>query len=129
MKNFHSKKTDRLGIVWAPNDSLGTPRVPYSRESQIAPAFAKLSQSGKSFTRREDAHMRFPEHHICRIMSEVQKYSVWRFRVFEGEQDVDAPCHTISLWLRMVSLWPAKLRASLSIISIDERRSEIFMEN
>lgn len=73
--------------------------------------------------------MRFPEHHICRIMSEVQKYSVWRFRVFESEQDVVAPGHTLSLWLGMVSLWPAKLRASPSIISIDERRSEIFMEN
>lgn len=41
--------------------------------------------------------MPFPEHGICRILSEVQQYIVGRFRVLESEQDVGAHCHPYCL--------------------------------
>jgi len=88
-----------------PNGESGTHGAPHSRESQIAPAFAKLFENGKvPSLDGKDAIMRLLEHRICRILPKVQKYSVWRFDVFEREQDVDVPCHTISLWLRMVGI-------------------------
>jgi len=88
-----------------PNGEIGTHGAPHSRESPIAPAFATLFENGKvPSLDGKDPIMRFLEHRICRILPKVQKYSIGRFRIFEREQDVDVPCHTISLWLRMVSL-------------------------